>query len=103
MLHRLSCRAIAAIHLRQRQSHGGMLPLRGCGGARSVSWRGRAGFAALVVISLAAATSSAFELSGHEAIEATAYKRLLSWPQVPGTGPPGVSGRALLAALVVDG
>ena len=44
--------------------------------------------------------ASAFELVGHEIIEAAAYKRLLSLDLVPGTR---VSGRTLLATLIVDG
>jgi hypothetical protein len=62
-----------------------------------------AGVAVIAAVSLAAASASAFGLNGHETIEAAAYKRLLSSPQVPGTGSPGVSGRQLLAALIVDG
>ena len=45
----------------------------------------------------------AFELDGHEVIEATAYKRLLALAAVPGTGPPEISGRALLGALIATG
>ena len=45
----------------------------------------------------------AFGLDGHEIIEATAYKRLLALAAVPGTGPPAISGRALLAALIATG
>lgn len=44
--------------------------------------------------------AAAFELDGHFIIEAVAYKRLLALAQVPGTD---VSGRALLAALIVAG
>jgi hypothetical protein len=62
-----------------------------------------AGVAVIAASLLAAGTASAFELNGHEMIEAAAYKRLLSSPHVPGTGSPGVSGRQLLAALIVDG
>jgi hypothetical protein len=62
-----------------------------------------AGFAVLAAATLAATPASAFELNGHETIEAAAYKRLLSSPHVLGTGSPGVSGRQLLAALIVDG
>lgn len=58
-----------------------------------VRW-GTLGFAVLV---LAAAPARAFDLTGHEIIEATAYKRLLAMDQVSGTG---VSGRGLLAALI---
>ena len=47
--------------------------------------------------------ASAFELDGHEVIEAAAYRRLLALPVVPGTGVPGVSGRALLGALIATG
>ena len=61
------------------------------------------GFLAALAISLASVSSAAFELSGHELIEATAYKRLLALPAVPGTGPPPISGRALLAALITTG
>jgi hypothetical protein len=49
---------------------------------------------------LCARRASAFGLEGHFIIEAAAYKRLLEMERVPGTG---VSGRALLAALVADG
>jgi hypothetical protein len=61
------------------------------------------GLAVIVVTSLAAAPAAAFQLEGHETIEAAAYKRLLSLPHVLGTGSPGISGRQLLAALIVDG
>ena len=47
--------------------------------------------------------ASAFELDGHEVIEAAAYRRLLALPVVPGTGAPGISGRALLGALIATG
>lgn len=46
---------------------------------------------------LAAAPARAFDLTGHEVIEAAAYRRLLAMDQVPGEG---ISGRALLAALI---
>ena len=36
-------------------------------------------------------------------IEAAAYKRLLALDAVPGTGVPGISGRALLASLIATG
>lgn len=58
---------------------------------------------AIVAITGVLAWSSvarAFELHGHMVIEAAAYKRLLALPEVPETG---VSGRALLAALIADG
>jgi hypothetical protein len=42
----------------------------------------------------------AFELLGHDIIEASAYRRILELGQVPGTG---VSGRTLLARLMVEG
>jgi hypothetical protein len=61
---------------------------------------------ALIVVAGAALVSSAahaFELDGHEIIEATAYKRLLAMDVVPGAGVPNVSGRALLAALIAAG
>jgi hypothetical protein len=51
----------------------------------------------VLALLLAAAPARAFDLTGHEIIEATAYKRLLSMDAVPGAG---VSGRALLAALI---
>jgi hypothetical protein len=47
--------------------------------------------------------AQAFELGGHEIIEAAAYKRLLAMELVPGTGAPAVSGRALVAMLIADG
>src|SRR5262245_49546162 len=56
--------------------------------------------AAGLVTTLQARRAAAFELDGHEIIEATAYKRLLSMDVVPGTA---VSGRLLLATLIVDG
>jgi hypothetical protein len=62
-----------------------------------------AGFLAAIAISLSTVSSSAFELDGHEVIEATAYRRLLALGAVPGTGPPAISGRALLAALIATG
>jgi len=57
----------------------------------------------MVSMGLRSAPGAAFELDGHEVIEATAYKRLLALDAVPGTGPPGVSGRALLGALIATG
>jgi hypothetical protein len=56
--------------------------------------------AAGLVMTLAPRRASAFEPGGHEIIEATAYKRLLSLEVVPGTR---VSGRLLLATLIIDG
>ena len=56
-----------------------------------------------MAVGLWGARASAFELDGHEIIEAAAYKRLLALPVVPGTGAPGVSGRALLGALIATG
>jgi hypothetical protein len=50
-----------------------------------------------------AVPAAAFELEGHEVIEAAAYKRLLATDLVPGTGPPAVSGRLLLARLMASG
>jgi hypothetical protein len=65
------------------------------------------GAAAAIAISisilLAATDARAFELDGHEIIEAAAYKRLLALELVPGAGAPAVSGRALLAVLIADG
>ena len=61
-----------------------------------------AALAAAAVI-LWAAPGSAFELDGHRVIEAAAYKRLLALDAVPGTGPPPVSGRAVLASLIAGG
>jgi hypothetical protein len=60
-----------------------------------------AGLAALLV--LGAGRAAAFGLAGHQIIEAAAYKRLLAMDAVPGTGTPGVSGRTLLATLIVTG
>jgi hypothetical protein len=48
-------------------------------------------------------SAHAFELDGHEIIEAAVYKRLFALDVVPGTGAPGVSGRALLGALITAG
>lgn len=56
-----------------------------------------------IAIGLWASPGGAFELDGHEVIEATAYKRLLALAAVPGTGPPEISGRALLGALIATG
>ena len=56
-----------------------------------------------LALGLSSAPALAFGLDGHELIEATAYKRLLALPAVPGTGPPAISGRALLAALIANG
>jgi hypothetical protein len=61
---------------------------------------GAARWGAVVVaagVVLAAAPARAFDLTGHEVIEATAYKRLLAMDEVPGTG---VSGRVLLWTLI---
>jgi hypothetical protein len=52
---------------------------------------------------VASARAAAFELDGHQVIEAAAYKRLLAMDVVPGTSSPGVSGRALLATLIATG
>jgi hypothetical protein len=75
------------------------------GAARRVALGDRrsVAFLAAIAICLWTATSSAFELDGHEVIEATAYKRLLALSAVPGTGQPPISGRALLAALIETG
>ncbi len=53
-----------------------------------------------IAVVLVCARAGAFELDGHEIIEAAAYKRLLAMEVVPGTG---VSGRALLGALIAAG
>ena len=65
--------------------------------------RSGAGVAATLAVVLWGTAGSAFELDGHEVIEAAAYKRLLALDVVPGTGEPGVSGRALLASLIATG
>ena len=57
----------------------------------------------MLLSALVASPAGAFELTGHETIEAAAYKRLLQLVVVPGTGTPGVSGRTLLATLIVTG
>jgi hypothetical protein len=54
-------------------------------------------------VMVCAGHAHAFELDGHRVIEAAAYKRLLALDAVPGTGPPPVSGRALLASLIATG
>ena len=54
-------------------------------------------------LGISSVSAFAFGLDGHEIIEATAYKRLLALPAVPGTGPPPISGKALLAALIATG
>jgi hypothetical protein len=62
-----------------------------------------------LLVALWAAPAGAFELPGHEIIEATAYKRLLAMPAVPvavaggGAGAQTVSGRLLLARLIASG
>lgn len=53
--------------------------------------------AALVLV---AREAFAFKPLGHDVIEATAYKRLLAEPLVPGTG---VSGKEILATLIRRG
>jgi len=58
----------------------------------------RLGFAIALGLGLASPPAAAFELAGHETIEAVAYKRLLAMDAVPGV--PGMSGRALLASLI---
>ena len=73
---------------------------------RRVSLGGHRWIAGLLVtlaLGLSSAPALAFALDGHEIIEATAYKRLLALPAVPGTGPPAISGRVLLAALIANG
>ena len=62
-----------------------------------------AGALVAIAIVLSSARASAFELDGHEIIEAAAYKRLLALEVVPGAGVPPVSGRALLGALIAAG
>ena len=62
-----------------------------------------AGLGLTIAIGVWTIPASAFELQGHKVIEATAYKRLLALDAVPGTGPPEVSGRTLLAALIAMG
>ena len=57
----------------------------------------------MVAVGLWSVPAAAFELDGHQVIEATAYKRLLALDAVPGTGPPEISGRALLGALIATG
>jgi hypothetical protein len=56
---------------------------------------------AVAAVVLPGAIAHAFELDGHEITEAAAYKRLLAMETVPGL--PGVSGRALLGALIATG
>jgi len=56
-----------------------------------------------LLVVLVSRPTAAFELDGHEIIEAAAYKRLLSLEAVTGTGTPGVSGRTLLATLIATG
>jgi hypothetical protein len=73
------------------------------GAFRSIASPRAAALAVIIGTSLTSASASAFQLEGHETIEAAAYKRLLSLPHVLGTGSPGISGRQLLAALIVDG
>jgi len=75
-------------------------------GKRRVALGGHRLIPSLVVtiaIGLQARPGGAFGLDGHEIIEATAYKRLLALAAVPGTGPPEISGRALLGALIATG
>jgi len=62
-----------------------------------------AGLAVAIAVVSSGARAGAFELEGHEIIEAVAYKRLLAMDFVPGTGVPGVSGRALLGVLIATG
>jgi hypothetical protein len=68
--------------------------------ASAVPGRIAAGAAAAIAVVLACAPAGAFELDGHEIVEAAAYKRLLATEVVPGTG---LSGRAVLAALIAAG
>jgi hypothetical protein len=70
---------------------------------RPRSWRRASLRVALLASGLVTAGGrpvSAFDLGGHEIIEAAAYQRILSRNLVPGTG---ISGRALLATLIADG
>jgi hypothetical protein len=67
------------------------------------SRRQAAGLVVAVALGLWSVPAVAFGLDGHEIIEATAYKRLLALRAVPGTGPPALSGRAMLAALIATG
>jgi hypothetical protein len=71
--------------------------------ASLVSHRWIAGLVVAIALGASSIPALAFGLDGHEIIEATAYKRLLALPAVPGTGPPAISGRALLAALIATG
>jgi hypothetical protein len=57
----------------------------------------RLGVAAALALTSWAARADAFGLVGHEIIEATAYKRLMVMPVVPGAGVPG---RTVLATLI---
>ena len=57
------------------------------------------GLAVILVVAGAAAPAWAFDPVGHDVIEGAAYRRLLESAEVPGTG---VSGRALLAALIAQ-
>ena len=59
--------------------------------------------AAIAAATLPSRRAVAFDLEGHEIIEATAYKRLLALDSVPGAGTAGLSGRALLASLMATG
>lgn len=70
--------------------------------ARAVSAR-VAGLAVAIAVVSSGGRAGAFDLDGHEIIEAVAYKRLLAMDLVPGTGVPGVSGRALLGVLIATG
>jgi hypothetical protein len=67
-------------------------------GRRAV--RGAAATVVGVAVLVSAARAWGFGLEGHEIIEATAYKRLLAQPNVPGAG---VSGRLMLASLIQGG
>src|SRR5690348_5671728 len=70
--------------------------------ARAVLVRG-AGVAVAIAVVCSAGRAGAFDLDGHEIIEAVAYERLLAMDIVPGTGVSGVSGRALLGVLIATG
>ena len=62
-----------------------------------------AGLTLAVIVALWPVGARAFDLDGHEVIEAAAYRRLLAMEVVPGAGPLPVSGRALLASLIATG
>jgi hypothetical protein len=69
------------------------------GGLSLAVVRSRLGLAVVLIVAAVSTPAWGFDPVGHDIIEGAAYRRLLETAEVPGTG---VSGRALLAALIAE-